>query len=159
MRRWPGRKTVLLLSGGLPLSDRGSGAPSVGNALQKMGEQAAYANATVHAIYFDGNQEAAFSAESTRGRVSSSRSQTIDTKALSEFASPSGGLLLMSQAGAGEKEVDRLLAETSTSYVLGVEPDERDRDGRPHRIQVKVRQPGANVRSRQLVVVPRSPTP
>jgi len=159
LRRSPGRKTVLLLSGGLPLSDRGHGAPSVGNALQKMGEQAAYANATVHAIYFDRNGEAAFSAESTRARVSSIRSQTIDTKALGEFAAPSGGLLLMSQAGAAEKEVDRLLAEASTSYVLGVEPDPRDRDGRPHRIQVKVKQQGATVRSRQLVVVPRAPAP
>jgi len=52
--------------------------------------------------------------------------------------------------------VDRLLTETSTSYVLGVEPDERDRDGRAHRIQVKVRQPGTKVRNRQLVVVPRA---
>ena len=55
--------------------------------------------------------------------------------------------------------VDRLLAEASTSYVLGVEPDPRDRDGRPHRIQVKVKQQGATVRSRQLVVVPRAPAP
>ena len=155
LRRSPGRKTVLLLSGGLPLSDRGHGAPSVGNALQKMGEQAAYANATVHAIYFDRNGDAGFSAESTRARVSSIRSQTIDTRALIEFAAPSGGLLLTTQVGAGEREVDRLLAEASTSYVLGVEPDQRDRDGRPHRIQVKVKQQGATVRSRQLVVVPR----
>jgi VWFA-related protein len=159
LRRSPGRKTVLLLSGGIPLSDRGTSAPNAGNALRRMGEQAAYANATVHAIYFDGNHNASFSAEFTRARVSSIRSQTIDTRALSEFAAPSGGLLLMSQAGAGENAVDRLLAETSTSYVLGVEPDERDRDGRAHRIQVKVKQPGAKVRSRQLVVVPRSQTP
>jgi VWFA-related protein len=159
LRRSSGRKTVLLLSGGLPLSDRGQGAPSVGNALRKMGEQAAYANATVHAIYFNGDAGEAFSAESTRARVSSIRSQSIDTRALSEFAAPSGGLLLMSQAGAAEKEVDRLLAETSTSYVLGVEPDPRDRDGRPHRIEVKVRQQGATVRSRQLIVVPRQATP
>jgi VWFA-related protein len=159
LRRSPGRKTVLLLSGGMPLSDRGTSAPSAGNALRRMGEQAAYANATVHAIYFDGNHSAGFSAEFTRSRTSSIRSQTIDTRALSEFAAPSGGVLLTSRAGAGENAVDRLLAETSTSYVLGVEPDERDRDGLAHRIHVKVKQPGVNVRSRQLVVVPRSPKP
>ena len=113
----------------------------------------------MHAIYFDGNLNEEFSPESQRGRTSSIRSQTIDTRAISEFSSPSGGLLLTSQAGAGEREVDRLLAETSTSYVLGVEPDERDRDGRPHRIEVKVKQQGAKVRSRQLVVVPRPPAP
>ena len=156
LQNFPGRKTVLMLSGGIPLSDRNSGVPSVGNALRKMGEQAAYANATVHAIYFDRSHETAFSAESRRGAVSSIRSQNIDTRALAEFSAPSGGLLLTSQVGAGEREVDRLLTETSTSYVLGVEPDERDRDGRAHRIQVKVRQPGTKVRNRQLVVVPRA---
>jgi VWFA-related protein len=156
LRKYPGRKTVLLLSGGMPLSDRNSSSPSVGNALKKMGEQAAYANATVHAIYFDGNLAAELSAESRRGHISSTRSQGIDTRAIGEFAAPSGGLLLTSQTGAGESAVDRLLTETSTSYVLGVEPDERDRDGRPHRIQVKVKQQGVKVRSRQLVLVPRA---
>jgi VWFA-related protein len=155
LQSFPGRKTVLLLSGGIPLSDRNSSAPSVGNSLKKMGEQAAYANATVHAIYFDKNFDEAFSAQLQRGHVSSLRSQNIDTRALGEFSAPSGGLLLMSQSGAGEREVDRLLTETSTSYVLGVEPDDRDRDGRAHRIQVKVKQQGTTVRSRQLVVVPK----
>ena len=159
LRASPGKKTVVLLSGGIPLSDHNYGSPSVGNTLQRMGEQAAYANATVHAIYFDRNLNAAFSAESSRPRESSIRSRSIDTRALAEFSDPSGGLLLTSQAGAGESEVDRLLAETSASYVLGVEPNERDRDGRPHRIQVKVKQPGTTVRSRQLVIVPRPPSP
>ena len=39
--------------------------------------------------------------------------------------------------------------------MLGVEPEDRDRDGRAHRIQVKVKQQGTTVRSRQLVVVPK----
>jgi hypothetical protein len=41
--------------------------------------------------------------------------------------------------------------------VLGVEPDARDRNGRPHRLRVRVGDRDARVRARQLVVVPRQP--
>ena len=43
--------------------------------------------------------------------------------------------------------------------VLGVEPDAKDRDGRPHRLEVKVKKGGLEVRSRQLVLVPKPKTP
>jgi VWFA-related protein len=155
LRNTPERKTVLLLSGGMPMADNGNGRPNLGNALKTMGEQAAYANATVHVIYFNSNDDAAFSVDSRRSRPSTVRTKSIDTRALAQFSQPSGGLLLTSEVGAGEAEMERLLADSAAYYVLGVEPDARDRDGRPHRVEVKLKDKGAEVRSRQLVLVPR----
>jgi hypothetical protein len=48
------------------------------------------------------------------------------------------------------------MRETSAYYLLGVEVAEADHDGKPHFISVKVKQPGATVRNRPMVVIPRS---
>ena len=55
----------------------------------------------------------------------------------------------------GGVHLNRVLRETSAYYLLGVEPSDIDRDGRAHRLNVKVNQRGATVRSRQWVVLPR----
>ena len=61
--------------------------------------------------------------------------------------------------GAGENALSQILRETSAYYLLGVAPDPADRDGRTHRLRVKVDAKGATVRSRIWVHVPaRSPT-
>ena len=48
----------------------------------------------------------------------------------------------------------RILRELSGYYLIGVEPDERDRDGRPHRLNVSVGRAGVTVRSRREFVLP-----
>jgi hypothetical protein len=40
--------------------------------------------------------------------------------------------------------------------LLGVEPDARDRDGRPHRIEIRVSDRNLDVRARRLVVIPKT---
>jgi VWFA-related protein len=155
LQSWPGRKTVLLLSGGMPVSDRSSGRPRLTTEVKQLGEQATYANATIHTLYFDQELNASFSLETRKPRASSARTRGIYTRALAEFSEPSGGTLLGVSTGAGESEIDRLLTQMSSYYVLGVEPEDRDRDGRPHRLSVKVSERGARVRHRQLVLVPR----
>jgi hypothetical protein len=57
--------------------------------------------------------------------------------------------------GAGEMALDRVLRETSAYYLLGVEPGSTERDGKAHRLRVRVNQRGATVRSRQWVVLPK----
>jgi VWFA-related protein len=156
LQGFPGRKTVLLLSGGMPVSDRLNGRPALGTEVKRLGEQAAYANATIHTLYFDSSLNASFSAESRSPRGDSGRHRVIYTRALAEFSEPSGGTLTEVSTGAGEAEIDRLVAQASTYYILGIEPDARDRDGRPHRLQVKVARRDVNIRSRQLVIIPRA---
>ena len=43
-----------------------------------------------------------------------------------------GGALFKVQVGSGEYAFDRVLREISAYYMLGVEPADEDRDGRPH---------------------------
>ena len=50
----------------------------------------------------------------------------------------SGGALLEVVAGA-ERAVARLADEMSGQYLLGLEPADGDRDGKPHEITVNVR--------------------
>ena len=151
----PGRKSVLLLSGGMPVSDRSGGRPKISTELKQLGERATYANAIIHTVYFDQEVNSAFGADARKPRAASARTRGIYTRALAEFSEPSGGVLLDVSTGVGESEIDRLLNQISTYYVLGVEPEDRDRDGRPHRLGVKVAQRNVQVRNRQLVIVPR----
>ena len=77
---------------------------------------------------------------------------------LETIAGASGGSLVRVVAGA-DFAFDRVLRETAAAYLLGVEPAESDRDGKPHRINVKVRVPNAEVRSRREVVMPKAGAP
>ena len=149
------RKTVVLFSGGMPVADRSGGRPTLGREVRLLGEQAAYANATIHTVYFDTNMMNEFSVDSRRPKSSTGRTRVINTRALAEFTEPSGGALIEVGLGPGDAQIDKLVRQISTYYVLGVEPELRDRDGRPHRLDVKVDARNVNLRSRELVVVPR----
>ena len=70
--------------------------------------------------------------------------------------SASGGALLPVNVGAGDIALSRVLRETSAYYLLGVEPNPADRDGKAHRLRVRVDQRGATIRSRQWVVLPKA---
>jgi hypothetical protein len=58
---------------------------------------------------------------------------------------------------AGAAGWRQVLRETSAYYLLGVQPESADRDGRLHTLRVKVGRPGTTVRSRTWVVVPAEP--
>jgi len=138
------------------VSDKSGGRPVLGDEVKRLGEQAAYANATINTIYFDPSTTTAGSAGSRKPQTTSGRILNINTRALSEFSDPSGGMLLQSSSGAGEREIDRILSDISAYYILAVEPNDRDRDGRPHQLGVKVDQKDVSIRSRHLVVVPKT---
>jgi choline dehydrogenase-like flavoprotein len=50
-------------------------------------------------------------------------------------------------------------AELSGSYLLGIEVETADRDGKPHRVQVKVNRNDVDVRARKQYVIERSTSP
>ena len=74
---------------------------------------------------------------------------------LETIAGAAGGSLFQVFVGA-DIAFDRVLRETAAAYLLGVEPLEGDRDGKTHRISVKVRMSGAEVRSRREVMLPKT---
>ena len=54
---------------------------------------------------------------------------------------------------SGQSGLARVLLETSGVYVLGVVPEPRDLDGKPHELKVSVGQKGVTLRSLRYVVL------
>jgi VWFA-related protein len=151
----PGRKYVVLVSAGVLVSDRLDGRPSAGDEAKVMGQAAAQAHATLYTVHLDVNPENTLSA-SKRGSTSTqqSRDRAMFGNWLEEFSRAAGGMRLYVPVGGGGFAFDRVLREASAYYLLGVEPAEADRDGRPRQLHVNVAKRGAVVRSRQWVLIP-----
>jgi VWFA-related protein len=154
----PGRKTVVLFSAGIPVTDRPGGRPEVGDLAKLLGQDAAATNTSIYTLHVDNREMRAMSAETRRGGstpVSRSRDMAVGGRLLEEFSGASGGALLRVLLGGGELALERVFRETSSHYLLGVEPDEGDRDGKLRELRVRVGTRGVTVRSRSWVVVPQ----
>jgi VWFA-related protein len=164
-----GPKTVMLLSAGLMTADRVGARPDVQSMMSVAGKYAAAANAVVYALHVDGSYSETYSAANavnTHNTQCQSRpsdmytSQARDGKlnafGLERVAAEAGGEYFRISAGTGELFFNRVLKETSAYYLLGVQPESIDRDGRVHFIRVKaVDVKGATVRARKQVTIPR----
>jgi VWFA-related protein len=154
----PGRKTVVVLTGGMPVSDRLGGRPDIGEVARTLGQDAARANTIIYAVYVDSAYVRSFSADRRRYDRQSqnpAREHAMMGRLIDAFAGSSGGTMLTAVLGGGEQAFARILRETASHYLLGVEPAEADRDGQLRRLNVKVDHPNTTVRSRQWVVVPK----
>ncbi|HJR58541.1 MAG TPA: hypothetical protein VJ813_04060, partial [Vicinamibacterales bacterium] len=150
----PGRKTLVLVSGGLIFTDRGGGRANAAAEIASLGREVAAANLSVFALHLDWSFLEAISAR--RGlRLSYFRDSNMAATGLEMVAGAAGGAVFRVQGTSPDVAFDRVLRETSALYLLGVEASEADRDGRPHPIRVKVKRRGANVRSRTSVIIPR----
>ena len=159
---YPGRKTVVMFTPGMPTSDRPGGLPDLGSLARALGKDAAATNTTIYTLHVDSTQQRAFGAGTGRASGSpgtQSRDRAVESLLLEEFADASGGALLRVPTGAGESALDRVLRETSSHYLLGVEPQASDRDGTLRKLSVKVRRSGVTLRSREWVTVPLAAKP
>jgi VWFA-related protein len=150
----PGRKTLVLVSGGLITTDRGSGRANASAEIAALGREVAQANLSVFALHLDWSFLEAVSARSGL-RLSYFRDSNMAATGLEMVAGAGGGAVFRVQGTSPDLAFDRVLHETSAHYLLGVEGSEADRDGRAHPIRVRVKRRGAHVRSRTSVVVPR----
>jgi len=153
-----GRKTLVLVSGGLFASDRSSGRVNMGAEIRELGREAAQANITLYALHMDSSFIDAFA---TRPGITPTlfRDGNALAAGLENIAGAAGGGVFRVQAGNGDFAFDRVLRENSAYYLLSVEVEPGDRDGRAHAIKVQVRQRGATVRSRAVVVIPKPVAP
>ena len=149
----PGRKAVVLVSAGVLVSDRRDGRPDVGDLSRVMGQTAARANATVYTIQVE-TRTSDLMASGRLPSSSNNRDRLMLGNWLDEFSSTAGGTRFYVPANGGTFAFHRVLRETSAHYLLGVEPEEADRDGRPRQLKVKVARPGVTVHGRQWVLVP-----
>jgi VWFA-related protein len=154
---YPGRKTVVVMSGGMVVSDRPGGRPDVGELPKILGQEAAQANIAIYALQLDDSFLQAVSARTASadfGAIGDGRNADVRSRLMSDFSYASGGAFIPVLTGAGENVLRRVLRETSAHYLLAVEPEDSDRDGRLRELRVRVRAEDATVRSRSWVVVP-----
>jgi VWFA-related protein len=151
----PGRKAVIIVSAGVLVSDRLDGRPDIGNQAQILGQTAARANATVYTLHIDmSRRETGTASKRGAGSTEHGRERQMYGVFLDQFSSAAGGERIYVPVGGGGFALDRVLKESSAYYLLGVEPAEADRDGKPRELKVKVNRSGVTVRNRQWVLVP-----
>ena len=76
----------------------------------------------------------------------------LQIRGLNDLASLSRGTIFQ-VVGTADRAFDRLASEISAYYLLSVEENPSDRDGRNHRIDVSVQRRGITLRSRQAFVL------
>jgi len=137
-----GPKSMILLSEGMAIDGL--------NELDEVVRLAAVARVSLNVLVLDGE----------RGDVSVAQEsptpfddRQIQMSGLQNLATMTRGSLYH-VAGTGETIFDRLASEISAYYLLGVEPADEDRDGKPHPIKVKVKRRGVEVLSRTEVTIP-----
>jgi VWFA-related protein len=155
------RKVVVLVSAGILSTDRSGGRPDVGDVGRLVGQAAAQANASVYTLFIDRERsDQTTASRRSFGARESARDSVLLSGPLERIAAASGGAFFKVTPGGGEFFFDRILKETSAYYLLGVQPEPQDRDGRPHQLKITVAQQKVTVRGRAWFVLPRSgPTP
>jgi VWFA-related protein len=161
MQRYPGRKTLLLVSGGMIASDSPGGRPDLGGLGIQVGREAAAANTAIYTLYIDSTLHDRFGAETRnadRTVTNQLRDRAVLARWLEQFTGAAGGALFAVQLGNADAALARIQTELSSYYLLGVEPAEEDRNGRTHEVSVKVTQPNLTIRGRRWVMIPTRST-
>jgi VWFA-related protein len=152
--RVPGRKILVLVSGGLYSSDRVIGRRvSSGATIHTLTHDAAAANLELYVLLLDWSFFESF-AEKNQFATSYYRDSDMAEAGLDILASDLGGDVTRVRATNPDFAFNQVLTKTSSYYLLGVEPANDDRDGKPHPIKVKVKQRGVEVLSRTEVTIP-----
>src|SRR5207249_5639883 len=133
-------KTLILNSAGFVLSDQAM--------IIDLGRLAAEARTSVYALRLDNQM---FDLADRRLPINPIGDRRARGEGLELLAGASRGALF-TVATAEAPFFERIETELSGYYLLGVESDPRDRDGKPHPIRVDVPRRGAIVRSRRQIL-------
>ena len=133
-------KTLILISEGFVLSEPGL--------VVELGTMAAEARTSLYALRLD-NQ--LFDITDSRAPVNPFADRQTRAEGLEMLAGAARGAIF-TVATAEAPFFERIESELSGYYLLGVESDPRDRDGKPHPIRVDVPRRGALVRTRRHIL-------
>ena len=149
----PGRKILVLVSGGLISTDSAVGRSSSSGQVLDVAREAASANVDVFALHLDWSFQEALG---SRGglRTSFFRDSNMAATGLEMVAGASGGSVIRVYGTSPDRAFDRILRETSVNYILAVDVQDTERDGKTHAIRVAVKRKGAEIRSRTQVRIP-----
>ncbi len=157
LRLVDGPKTMVLVSGGLVVGDVTSRSNSQSD-LSAISEAAAAAEVNLYVLQMSAGYLGGFDMSRTRINTTPWDDDALRTTGLETLAGRLRGAVFKLLAGA-DTAFDRIALETSGSYVLGVEANRSDFDGKAHRLRVRVLKPGVLVRSREDLVVPLAAAP
>jgi VWFA-related protein len=151
----PGRKMLILVSGGLISTDRGMGRANAVGEIAQLGREAAQANVAIFALHLDWSF---IESLASRGglRTSYFRDSNMAAAGLETIAGTAGGAVFRVYGTSPDAAFERVLRETSAHYLLGVDAGTVDGDGQARAIRVRVKRGGAQVRSRTSVIMPRA---
>jgi VWFA-related protein len=141
--RIDGPKTVLFISGGMPMPD-----PDTISPFDNLEAMLGAGQVTLYTLYL----------ERTSGQAKMKASPTalqdalLEREAVEHVTSVAGGTL-MHGIGTLDQYFTRVATELSGSYLVGIEVAPADRDGRPHQVDVKVNRQGVDVRARKQYVI------
>ena len=150
LKRIPAPKTLVWVSQGMLADDR---RPDIA----RIADEALAARVNIYVLHLDPMDQA----EASTPRVFPTLSE--DRQMMSEgleFMAGMGRGALFRTTGTADYAFRQIANELAGSYLLTIEPQASDRDGRTHTIDLKVRRAGAVVRSRhRFAVTPTPPAP
>ncbi len=141
-------KTLILISEGFIANENMS-------RIIELGTMAASARTSLYALKLDSQL---FDVTNARAPINAFADRQAQAEGLEMLAASSRGALF-TVTGTAESLFERISSELSGYYLLGVESDGRDKDGKPHPIRVDVPRKGAVVRSRRQLVNAASDRP
>jgi VWFA-related protein len=150
LKRIDAPKTVLFISEGFPLVGRDADVLS-------LGALAAQARTGIFAIKLDDRSAVDASVERRSAMMTMNERRTRG-EGLDMLVQSSRGSLL-NVISNGKVALDQIANELSGYYLLGLESDPKDRDGKPHRMRVEVSRRGATVRSRREFLLSTTEAP
>jgi VWFA-related protein len=141
-----GPKTLIVMSEGFVVDNTTT-------LMTDLGELAAAAHTSVYALQVD---DLSFDVAVGRAPITPTTDRQRMNEGLEALAAASRGALFR-LVGDPAGVFDRIQAELSGYYLLGVESDPRDRDGKSHAIRVDVAPRGAIVRARRQILAASPP--
>ena len=140
-----GPKTLILISEGL-----GTESPAEA---RDLAADAAAAQVTLFVLLLDTSGP---DAQYKYTELATPEDRERETSGLYDLAGLSRGVVLQ-VVGSGDNAFQRIARELMGYYMLGIEPEGGDRDGRSHSVKVEVSRPKATVRARGLLNIPTTP--
>jgi len=140
-------KTLMLVSQGF-LSDSQRDDT---NRINEIGALAAAARTSVYAFRLESNANDVTRARGSISPVLAADDRRERRNGLETLAASTRGALF-ELVGSGTNVFERMSAELSGYYLLGVEPDARDQDGKAHPLKVDVGRTGLTVRAHRAMM-------
>lgn len=118
--------------------------------LKWLDSKAAAAHVTIYPLHLE---TSVTDASQRRPPVNTMQNRTIQEQGLAMLAQATGGDMFRIISNS-DFAFQRLSSELTGYYLLGFEPDTRERNGLPHAISVEVKRKGVTVRSRRQFTIP-----